>query len=189
MYRVVVADDEPPIRMYIREILEMNGYEVVGDAADGFDAVEICRNTKPDFAILDIKMPVLDGLEAAKIIKRETLCDFVILLTAYSDKSIANKASDADILGYLVKPIDENVLIPAVEIAVNKQKEIKKLKQEYSKAQNALASRKYVDKAKGLLVEKRGMNEESAYQYMRKVAMDKGCTIAQVAKTIIQANQ
>lgn len=189
MYRVVIADDEPTIRMYIKEILQMNNYDVVGDAADGFDAVEICRREKPDFAILDIRMPLLDGLEAAKIIKSESLCGFVLLLTAFSDKSIADQAKDADVMGYLVKPIDENSLIPAVEIAINKYKEIKKLKQEWGKAQDALQSRKLVDRAKGVLIDKRGMNEESAYQYLRKVAMDKGCTISQIAKIIIQTNR
>lgn len=188
MYRVVVADDEPLIRMYVKEILELNGYEVIGDAADGFDTINLCRELKPDFVILDIKMPVLDGLEAATVINKEKLADFVLLLTAYSDKSIAEKAVGADVMGCIIKPVDEDVLITAIEIAISKHKKIKKLSQEYDKAKTALEDRKYVDRAKGILMEKRRMTEKSAYEYMRRVAMDKECSIAKVAKTIIQAN-
>jgi len=188
MYKVVVVDDEPLIRMYIREILELNQYDVVGEAGDGYDAVEVCRKEKPDFVILDIKMPVLDGLEAATIINHESLARFILLLTAYSDKTIVDKAIDADVMSCLVKPIDENMLIPAIEIAINKHKTIERLSSEYNKAKAALNDRKCVDKAKGILMERRTMTEKTAYAYMRKVAMDKGCTIADIARTIIQAN-
>ncbi|MDR0923272.1 MAG: response regulator [Hungatella sp.] len=188
MYRVVIADDEPLIRMYVKEILESNGYCVVGDAGDGYDAIDLCRKTKPDFAILDVKMPVLDGLEAANVINHEKLADFTLLLTAYRDKSIASKAVSADVMGCIIKPIDEDTLIPAVEIAISKHKKIQKLGSECDKAKNALEERKYVDRAKGILMEKRKMTEKTAYEYMRKVAMDKGCAIANIAKTIIRAN-
>ena len=188
MYRVVIADDEPLIRMYIKEILESDRYSVVGEAEDGFDAIELCRKTKPDFAILDVKMPVLDGLEAAVVINREKLAGFVLLLTAYCEKSIAERTVNADVMGCIVKPVDENTLIPAIEIAVNKYEKMKKIELECSKARTALESRKYVDKAKGILMEKQGMTEKDAYEYMRKVAMDKGCVIADIAKMIIQVN-
>ena len=188
MYKVVVADDEPLIRMYTKEILERNGYQVVGDAGDGYDAIDLCRKEKPDFAILDIKMPILDGLEAATVINNENLADFVLLLTAYSDKSIADRAVSADVMGCIIKPVDENTLIPAIEIAISKFKKIKKLSSEFDKAKLALEERKYVDKAKGILMEKRSMNEKSAYAYLRKVAMDKGCTIADIARMIIRVN-
>lgn len=188
MYRVVVVDDEPLVRLYVKEILEANDYEVVGEAGDGYDAVEVCREHKPDFVILDIKMPVLDGLEAAAIINKEKSADFIVLLTAFSDKSIAEKAVDADVMGFVVKPVDEDVLIPAIEIAISRYKKIKKLTTEYDKAKIALEDRKYVDRAKGVLMEKRGMKEKDAYEYMRKVAMDKGCAIAEIARTIILAN-
>lgn len=188
MHRVVVADDEPLNRIYIREILELNGYEVVGDAGDGFDAVEICRKERPDFIILDIKMPVLDGLGAAAIINREKLAGFVLLLTAYCHKSIADKAVDADVMGCITKPIDEHTLIPAIEIAISKYKKIQQLNTEYDRARIALEEQKIVDKAKSILMSKRAMAEKNAYEYMRKVAMDKGCTIAEIAKTIIRAN-
>lgn len=188
MHRVVVADDEPLNRMYIREILELNGYAVVGEASDGFDAIEICRKERPDFIILDIKMPVLDGLEAAAIINREKLAGFVLLLTAYCDKSIADKAVDADVMGCITKPIDEHTLIPAIGIAIGKYKKIQLLNTEYDRAKAALEERKLVDKAKSILMTRRAMTEKSAYEYMRKVAMDKGCTIVEIAKIIMKAN-
>lgn len=188
MYRAVIADDEPLIKMDIKEILELNGYEVVGEALDGFDAVELCRKLRPDFVIMDIKMPLLNGIKAAEIINREQLAGCVILLTAYSDKSMAAEASKAEVMGYLVKPIDENALIPAIEIALHKRRELDKINNEYKKAKQALESRKMIDRAKGILMDSEGMSEMSAYHYLRKVAMDKECTIAQVAEMVILAN-
>jgi response regulator NasT len=126
--RIVIADDEPITRMDIREILEDAGYDVVGDVSDGFDAIEICRKLKPDLVLMDIKMPLLDGISAAKVINKEELVDSIILLTAYSDKNFIDKAKDVGVIGYLVKPVNEKSLLPAVEIALNKGREIKKLK-------------------------------------------------------------
>jgi len=188
VYRAVIADDEPVIKMDIREILEMNGYEVVGEALDGFEAVQQCRMHKPDFVILDIKMPLLNGLKAAEIINREKLSNCVLLLTAYGDKSMAAEASKADVMGYLVKPIDENALIPAIEVALHKQNEINKINAECEKAKQALEARKLLDRAKGIIMDSRGMSEMEAYHYIRKVAMDKECTMAQVAEMIIFSN-
>lgn len=189
MYRAVIADDEPLIKMDIREILELNGYEVVGEALDGFDAVELCRRHRPDFVIMDIKMPLLNGLKAAEIINREKLAGCVLLLTAYSDKSMAAEASKADVMGYLVKPIDENALIPAIEVALHKREEIERIHEEYQKTKQALESRKLLDRAKGILMDSQGMSEMAAYHYIRKVAMDKECTIAQVAEMIVISGQ
>lgn len=189
MYRAIIADDEPLIKMDIKEILELNGYEVVGEALDGFDAVELCRKHHPDFVIMDVKMPLLDGIKAAEIINRDKLAGCVLLLTAYSDKSIAAQAASANVMGYLVKPIDENALIPAIEIALHKRKEMDKISNEYEKTKLALESRKLIDRAKGILMDSKGMSEMSAYHYIRKVAMDKECTIAQVAEMIIISNQ
>ena len=114
--RAVIADDEVLIRMYIREILENNGYEVAGEAEDGMDAVTVCREQRPDFVIMDINMPVMTGLEAARVIREESLAGFVVVLTAYRDKEIAEQAVDLDVMGYVVKPVDEDTLIPAVRI-------------------------------------------------------------------------
>ena len=188
MYRVVVVDDEVLIRMYIREILENNGYEVVGEAEDGLDAINVCREQRPDFVIMDISMPVLSGLEAAKVINEEKLAGFIIILTAYRDKDIAKQAVDIDVMGYIVKPVDEDVLIPAIEIALNQCRQIKKMEKEFDKTKEALDDRKYVDRAKGLLMERAAkMTEKEAYVYIRKLAMDKGNSMVEIAKTLLKA--
>ena len=187
MYRVVVVDDEVLIRMYIREILERNGYEVVGEAEDGLDAINICREKRPDFVLMDISMPVLSGLEATKVITEEKLAGFTIILTAYRDREIAKKAVDTDVMGYIVKPVDEDTLLPAIEIALNKWNQIKKMEREVGKTKEALDDRKFVDRAKGLLMERRKMTEKDAYVYIRKLAMDKGNSMVEISKTLLKA--
>ena len=187
MYRVVVVDDEVLIRMYIREILQNNGYEVVGEAEDGLDAIRICREEKPDFVIMDISMPFLGGFEASKVIKDENLAGFTMILTAYRDKEIAKRAVDIDVMGYIVKPVDEDVLIPAIEIAINKYNQIKNMEKQFDKTKGALDDRKFVDRAKGLLMDKRKVSEKEAYAYLRKMAMDKGLPLVEVAKLLLKA--
>ena len=187
MYRVVVVDDEVLIRMYIREILERNGYEVVGEAEDGLDAINICREKQPDFVLMDISMPVLSWFEATKVITEEKLAGFTIILTAYRDKEIAKKAVDTDVIGYIVKPVDEDTLLPAIEIALNKWNQIKKMEKEVGKTKEALDDRKFVDRAKGLLMERRKMTEKDAYVYIRKLAMDKGNSMVEISKTLLKA--
>ena len=182
MFRIVIADDEPIIKMDVREILELNGYSVVGEASDGVEAIEVCRNTLPDLVLMDIKMPVLDGLKAVEIIHEQKLARCVLMLTAYNEKSMLEQAKNADVMGYLIKPVDENSLIPAIEIALAKQS---KMNREFEKTRTALESRKYIDRAKGILMETKKMSELEAYSYMRKVAMDQECTIARIAQTII----
>ncbi len=185
MFRIVIADDEPIIKMDVREILELNGYSVVGEASDGVEAIEVCRNTLPDLVLMDIKMPVLDGLKAVEIIHEQKLARCVLMLTAYNEKSMLEQAKNADVMGYLIKPVDENSLIPAIEIALAKQSKIEKMNREFEKTRTALESRKYIDRAKGILMETKKMSELEAYSYMRKVAMDQECTIARIAQTII----
>ena len=187
MYRVAIVDDEVLIRMYIREILENNGYEIVGEAEDGMDAIKLCREQHPDFVIMDISMPFLGGLEASAVINEEHLAGFVIILTAYHDKEIAQKAVDTDVMGYIVKPVDEDTLIPSIEIAIKKYKEMEKLKKEFDKTKEALDERKYVDRAKGLIMDRRKMSEKDAYAYMRKMAMDKGMSLVDVSKMLLKA--
>ena len=187
VYRVVVVDDEVLIRMYIREILENNGYEVVGEAEDGLDAINVCREYRPEFVIMDINMPVLSGLEAAKVIKEEELAGFIIVLTAYRDKEIAKRAVDIDVMGYIVKPVDEDTLLPTIGIALNKYRQIKKMEKEFDKTKEALDDRKYIDRAKGMLMERRKMTEKEAYVYIRKLAMDKGNSMVEISKMLLKA--
>lgn len=161
MYRVVIADDEVLIRMYIREILENNGYEVVGEAED--------------------------GLEATKVINEDKLAGFVIILTAYRDKEIADQAVNTDVMGYIVKPVDEDTLIPAVKIATHNYKQREAMAKEFHKTQEALDDRKYLDRAKGLVMERKNMSEKEAFTYIRSLSMDKGISMTELSKMLLKA--
>lgn len=185
--RGVIVDDEVLIRMYIREMLENNGYEVVGEAGDGMDAITVCREQKPDFIIMDINMPVMTGLEAARVINEEKTAGFVIILTAYRDKDIVEKAVNLDIMGYVVKPVDEASLIPAIKIAQNKYKQIEAMEKEFCKTKESLNDRKYIERAKGIIMERRNLTEKEAFSYIRRLAMDKSKTMAEISKMLLKA--
>lgn len=186
---VVIADDEPITIMDVREILAGAGFDVLGTASDGFDAVELCRRFKPDIVLLDIKMPLLDGLKAAKIISGEGIAKSVLLLTAYSDKEFIEQAKQAGVMGYIVKPFDERSLLPAVEIALHKGLEIDKIKEDAKAAAEKLEDRKYIEKAKGILMKSFKISEDEAYLRIRKLSMDKRCGMRQIADAIIMNNQ
>lgn len=175
--RIVIADDEPITRMDVAEMLMEAGYDVVGKASDGFDAVEMCKKTKPDLVILDVKMPLLDGLMAAKIISEEELAGAIVLLTAYSGKEFIEKAKSVSVLSYLVKPVTKQALLPSVEIAIHKGKEMLDIKKAHQKTNERLESRIFVDRAKSILMSDSQMSEEEAYNYIRKMSMDKRCTM------------
>lgn len=184
---VVVAEDELITRMDLAEILQGAGYKVVGMAKDGLDAIELCRREKPDLAIMDIKMPVLDGLEAIKIIKKEKIAKCIILLTAFSDSEYIEKARDLGVMTYLVKPFDESTLIPAVEIALSKQKEMDQIQDELDLISKKLDDRKFVERAKGLLMDKHHFSEDQAYKTLRKLAMDKRMSISKLSRLLIES--
>ena len=188
MERVVIVDDEMLTRLYLREILESNDFDVVGEAGDGLDAVTVCRKLHPDFIILDINMPVMNGLEAARIITNEKLAGFVMLLTAYRDREITEKISSLDVMGYLVKPVDEYSLIPAIRIALNKYHQLAHIEQEYAKTKEALDGRKYLDRAKGMIMDTQHLSEHDAYAYLRKLAMDKGLSLTELSRLLLQAH-
>lgn len=183
--KIVIADDEPITRMDIREILEAANYEVVGEASDGFDAIELCRKHLPTIVLMDIKMPLLDGLAAAKKIQNESLADGVILLTAYSDLEFVEKAKNIGVVGYIVKPVDEKSLIPALEVAMVKCQEIKKLKSDVDKATKKLEERKIIEKAKGILMKVNNLTEQEAYDYIRVLSMNKRSAMKNIAEAII----
>ena len=136
--RVVIADDEPITRMDLKELLSEEGYQVVGEAADGFDAVEACKQSRPDLVLMDIKMPLLDGLSAAKILFEENLADTVMMLTAYSEREFVDEAKHIGVAGYLVKPIDEKSLVPSIELAVARSKDMRKLRKDMEKVSERL---------------------------------------------------
>ncbi|MCG8686059.1 MAG: response regulator [Desulfobacterales bacterium] len=184
-FKIVIADDEPITRMDIREILTHAGYNVVGEASDGFDAVELCRKEHPDMVLLDIKMPLLDGLKAARIIHEEHLADAILLITAYSGKEFVDQAKETGVVGYVVKPIREESLIPMVEIGIAKGKEMAKMSQEVSKTKQRLEDRALIEKAKGLLMRQKNISEDEAFKMIRKIGMDKRRPMRDIAKIIL----
>lgn len=186
--KIVIADDEPITRMDVREILENAGYTVLGEASDGFDAVELCKKYNPDLVLLDIKMPLLDGLKASQIIREQKLAKGVLLITAYSGKEFVDQAKEAGVMGYVVKPIREESLLPMVEVAIAKGEELDQMSREIDRAKDQLESRKLIEKAKGLLMKQQNISEEEAFQMIRKICMDKRCSMKEIAKIILMNN-
>ncbi|MBV7271305.1 response regulator [Clostridium sp. PL3] len=183
---IIIADDEPITRLDIYEILSEAGYEVVGEASNGFDVVELCRRFRPDLVLMDIQMPHLDGLKATKLIVDENLADSIVVLTAYSGFEFIEEAKAAGVTGYIVKPIEERSLLPEVEIAIAKGKEIKAIKEEVLKTKEDAEKRRTIDKAKEILMERYKITEEAAYKILRKTSMDKRCSIKEMAIIIIE---
>ncbi|MCI5649501.1 MAG: ANTAR domain-containing response regulator [Fusicatenibacter sp.] len=183
--RVIIADDEPITRMDLREMLEKEGYEIAGEAADGFDAVEVCRREKPDLVIMDVKMPLLDGLTASKIITDEHLAETVVLLTAYSDREFIEEAKKSGVSGYMVKPVDERSFVPALEIAAERSRQMHKMQKECQSMSKRLESRIAVEQAKGVLMSRRGLSEQEAYDYIRNVSKMKNVSMKKVAEIIL----
>ena len=185
MRKIIVVDDEPITRMDICEILREANYDVVAEAGDGFDAIEQSRKYKPDLVIMDIKMPILDGLKAAKVITKEKLSRGVVLLTAYSSKDFIEEAKNIGIIGYIVKPIDEKSFIPNLEIIFNKQEEFEELEKKYLKTSQKLEDRKKIDIAKSILMKTRDFTEKEAYEYIRTLSMNKRCDMGKISDIII----
>ena len=183
--RIVIADNESIIRMDLKEILQEAGHEVVGEAIDGYHAVELTRKYHPDLVIMDIKMPEMDGITASKIISDEGLAP-VLLLTAFSQKELVERASEAGALAYVVKPFTPNDLLPAIEIALSRYQQIIALEAEVADMVERFETRKLVDRAKGLLNEKMGLSEPDAFRWIQKASMDRRLTMHEVAQTIIE---
>jgi response regulator NasT len=182
--RLLIAEDETIIRLDLRELLERAGFEVCAEARDGLEAVELARTEQPDLAILDVKMPGLDGIEAAKRILEERPIPIVIL-TAYSQQELIARAVEAGVYGYLVKPFRESDLLPAIETARARHVELMALREEADSLAEALAARKLVERAKGLLMEKEKLNEQDAYARLRKASQLSGKPIRVVAEALI----
>ncbi|MDU7885817.1 MAG: response regulator [Clostridium perfringens] len=182
---IVIVDDEPITRMDTREILEANGYDVVGEASDGFEAIEVCKKYNPSLVLMDIDMPLLDGIKASKVLTKEKLVGGVILLTAFEDKKYIEMAKEVGAFGYMIKPVNEKVFIPSVEMSLSKAEEFDELKKDYDKINNKLNDRKLIEKAKGILVKQLNSNENDAYNRIRKLSMDRRTTMAEIAKIII----
>jgi len=186
--RVIIADDESLIRMDLREMLTNLGYLVVGEVADGRSAVNQARELRPDVVIMDIKMPDMDGIEAAKVLTEERIAP-VVLLSAYSQRDLVQRAREAGVVAYLVKPYREEELSPAIEVALARFAEFKDLQKQVSDLQEALETRKLVDRAKGILMDKQGLNEAEAFRKIQKMSMDNRKPMKDVAEAIILAHQ
>lgn len=184
--KIVIADNESIIRMDVRELLEEAGHQVVGEAVNGAKAVELARKLKPDLCILDIKMPKMDGITAAKIIMDEKIAP-VLLLTAFSQGDMVKRATEAGVLAYLVKPVQENNLFPAIEVAISRYQEMHALEDELFKVKDTLAMRKTLDRAKGILMDAHGLSETEAFKRIQQYSMAKRKTIKEVAEAIIRA--
>ncbi len=182
--KVVVAEDEALIRLDIVESLKSAGYDVVGEAANGQEAIDLTRQTDPDVVILDVKMPGTDGITAAKTITSEGIAP-VVMLTAFSQQSLVRQASDAGAMAYVVKPFVPEKLFPAIEIAISRFDQMNILKDEVSDLKERFAARKKVDRAKGLLMENMGLTESEAFRWIQKTSMDRRLTMAEVADAVI----
>jgi AmiR/NasT family two-component response regulator len=185
--RVVIAEDEAIIRMDLRETLEEEGYEVIGETGRGDQAVELVRGLQPDLAILDIKMPGMDGLDAARIINGEKICG-VLMLTAFSQREIVEQARDAGALAFLVKPFQKSDLIPAIEVAMGRFRELRLLTGEIDALGEQLESRKVVDRAKGVLIAEVGMSEADAFSFIQRTAMSERTRMRDVADRILDGS-
>lgn len=184
--KIVIADNESIIRMDLRELLEEAGHTVVGEAVNGRKAIELTREHKPDLVIMDIKMPEMDGIAAARVIADESLAP-VLLLTAFSQSEIVERAKDSGVLAYLVKPIQESSLFPAMEIAMSRWQEMKELEGELDKVKDSLELRKTLDRAKGILMAAHNISEAEAYRRIQRYSMMKRMSIKAVAEAILKA--
>lgn len=178
---VIIAEDEPIIRLDIKELLEERGHKVVGEASNGREAVIISKKLKPDIVFMDIKMPIMDGISASWYLYNEKVAP-VILLTAYSDKEFIEKAKYAGVIGYLVKPVTESNLFPILEIGMTRYKKFVKIENKYYKTKEQLDNRKVIEKAKGILVEKDNIKEWEAYDKLRVMSMKQGKTLKYVSE-------
>lgn len=183
--RIVIAEDEALIRLDLKEMLEEEGYTVVGEAGDGETAVRLVQELRPDLAILDVKMPVLDGLSAAEQIHEAHLAP-VLMLTAFSQRELVDRARDAGAMAYIVKPFSKSDLVPAIEMAVSRYTEMRTLEEEIADLTQRLETRKLVDRAKSVLQTKFGLNEPAAFRWIQKTSMDRRMTMAAVAEAVIE---
>jgi AmiR/NasT family two-component response regulator len=183
--RVVIAEDEAIIRLDLKETLQEEGYEVVGETGRGDEAVKLVSELAPDVAILDVKMPGMDGLAAAREIAKDRGAA-VLILTAFSQRDLIEEARDAGALAYLVKPFQRSELIPAVEVALGRFQEMKALDSEVKDLADQLETRRLVDRAKGLLMDKHGLSEGDAFSFIQKTAMSDRSTMKEIARKVIE---
>ncbi|MFZ2511857.1 MAG: response regulator [Gordonia sp. (in: high G+C Gram-positive bacteria)] len=184
-HRVVVAEDDSLIRMDLCEMLRDEGYDVVGEAPNGQVAVDLTESLRPDLVIMDIKMPVRDGIDAASEIAQKRLAP-VVMLTAFSQRDFVERARDAGAMAYLVKPFSQSDLVPAIEVALSRFRELKALEDEISGMNERFEARKLIERAKGLLMEKQDLTEPDAFRWIQTNAMDRRVTMKAVAQVVVE---
>jgi response regulator NasT len=184
--KVLIADDDPIIRLDVKQMLEKLGYTVIGESEDGQEAVEAARRLAPDVCVMDVKMPVMDGIDAASIIAEEGIAP-VVLLTAYSDQDLIARAQDAGVFAYLVKPFKPGDLAPTIEVARSRFEQNQQLRQEVADLNERIETRKVVEKAKGVLMEDHGLSEGEAYRRIQQQSMNARKSMREVAEAILLA--
>jgi two-component system, response regulator PdtaR len=182
--RILLAEDEAIERVDLHELLTALGYLVVGEAVDGQMAVNLARELKPDITIMDIEMPEMDGIDAARILSAEKLCP-VLLLTAYSQRELVERARDAGVMGYLVKPFRESEVTPAIEVALARYDEQQQLDREVTDLRDKFETRKLIDRAKGILMDSKGLSEAEAFRRIQKMSMNTRRTMKEIAQAIV----
>jgi AmiR/NasT family two-component response regulator len=186
--RVLIAEDEALIRLDLKEMLQEEGYDVCGEAGDGESAVRLARELKPSLVILDVKMPVLDGIAAAEQIARERIAP-VIILTAFSQSDLVERARDAGAMAYLVKPFQKKDLLPSIEMAVSRYTELVSLEAEVADLNGRLEARKVVERAKGILQSKHGLTEPDAFRWIQKTAMNRRMSMRELAEAVLAGTE
>lgn len=183
--KIAIVDDEPITRMDIRDIVEQAGYEVVGEGGDGFEAIDICQQEKPDVVIMDIRMPLLDGLKAGRKILDEQLAESIVYLSAYSDEEDTSTASQIGAVGYLVKPLSERSLLTTIQVGLAYGKRSNKLNEKVQQLHTKLEQRKIIERAKGIPMQENHLSEDAAYQMLRKLSMSKRRPMNDIAELIV----
>jgi len=184
--RVLIAEDEALIRLDLAEMLREEGYDVVGEAGDGQEAVDLAERLRPDLVIMDVKMPRRDGIDAAEEIAAKRIAPIVVL-TAFSQRDLVERARDAGAMAYLVKPFSASDLVPAIELAVSRFAELTELEREVADLSERLATRKLIERAKGILQTRHAMTEPEAFTWMQRAAMDRRTTMKRVAEVVLES--
>jgi AmiR/NasT family two-component response regulator len=186
--RIIVAEDDTLIRMDLKEELQRQGYLVVGDVGDGESAVNLARELRPDLVVMDIRMPQMDGISAAEIMTRESVAP-VVLLTAFSDQELIDRAKEAGVVHYVTKPWKQSDLKPAIEVALTRFQEYREMESKVKDLEERLATRKVVEQAKGLLMQKQGLTEQEAFRRIQKLSMNNRKSMREVAEAILLTNE